>query len=47
MIFGIQIYHEEMHAKFEYGYCLIIIGEVIAVGLRKRLENDSFRSFSQ
>jgi hypothetical protein len=36
MIFGIHMYHEA-----------IIIGEVIALGLRKLLENDSFCSFSQ
>jgi hypothetical protein len=47
MIFGIQMYHEEMHVNFEYGFCPIIIGEVIALGLRKRIENYSFRSFSQ
>jgi hypothetical protein len=34
MIFGIQIYHEEMQVKFEYGCGPIIIGEV-APGLRK------------
>jgi hypothetical protein len=47
MIFGILMYHEEMHIKFEYGCCPIIIGEVIALGLRKLIENDSFHSFSQ
>jgi hypothetical protein len=47
MIFGIQMYHEEMQVKFEYGCCSIIIGKVIALGLRKLLENDSFCSFSQ
>jgi hypothetical protein len=47
MTFGIQMYHEEMQVKFEYGCCPIIIGEVIALGLRKLIENDSFRSFSQ
>jgi hypothetical protein len=49
MIFGIQMYmyHEKMQVKFEYGCCPIIIGEVIALGLRKLLENDSFCSFSQ
>jgi hypothetical protein len=35
MIFGIQMYHEEMQVKFEYGCCPIIIGEVITLGLRK------------
>jgi hypothetical protein len=37
MIFGLQMYHEEMQVKFEYGCCPIIIGEVIALGLRKLL----------
>jgi hypothetical protein len=41
------MYNEEMQVKFEYGCCPIIIGEVIDLGLRKLLENDSFRSFSQ
>jgi hypothetical protein len=36
-----------MQVKFEYRCCPIIIGEVIALGLRKLIENDSFRSFSQ
>jgi hypothetical protein len=35
MIFGMQMYHEEMQVKFEYGCDPIIIGEVIALGLRK------------
>jgi hypothetical protein len=46
-MFDIQMYHEEMQVKFEYGCGPIIIGEVIALGLRKLLENDSFCSFSQ
>jgi hypothetical protein len=48
-MFGIQMYHEEMQVKFEYGCGPIIIGEleVTALGLRKLLENDSFCSFSQ
>jgi hypothetical protein len=46
-MFGIQMYHEVMQVKFEYGCGPIIIGEVIALGLRKLLENDSFCSFSQ
>jgi hypothetical protein len=46
-MFGIQMYHEKMEVKFEYGCGPIIIGEVIALGLGKLLENDSFRSFSQ
>jgi hypothetical protein len=41
------MYHEEMQVKFEYRCCLIFIEEVIALGLGKLLENDSFRSFSQ
>jgi hypothetical protein len=47
MIFGIQLYHEEVQVKFEYGCDPIIIGEVIALELRKVNENDSFCSFSQ
>jgi hypothetical protein len=47
MIFGIQMHHEEMQVKFEYGCCLIIIGEVIPLEFRKLPENDSFCSFSQ
>jgi hypothetical protein len=47
VIFGIQMYHEEMQVKYEYGCCPIIIGEIIALGLGKRIENDSFHSFSQ
>jgi hypothetical protein len=35
MIFGIQMYHEEMQVKFEYGCCPLIIGKVIDLGLRK------------
>jgi hypothetical protein len=35
MIFGIQMYHEDMQVKVEYGCCPIIIGYVIALGLRK------------
>jgi hypothetical protein len=46
-IFGIQMYHEETMVKFEYGCDPIIIEGVIALELRKLLENDSFRSFSQ
>jgi hypothetical protein len=46
MIFVIQMYHEKIQVKFEYGCCLIIVGEVIAFGLRKLIENDSFCSFS-
>jgi hypothetical protein len=44
MIFGIQMFHEEMQVKFEYRCCPIVIGEVIALGLGKLIENDSFRS---
>jgi hypothetical protein len=29
------MYHEEMQVRFEYGYCPIIIGAVIALGPRK------------
>jgi hypothetical protein len=47
IIFGIQMYHEAMQVAFEYGCCLIIIGEVIALGLRKLIKIVSFRSFSQ
>jgi hypothetical protein len=47
MIFGIQMYHEGMQVKFEYGCCAIIFGEVVDLGLRKLTENGSFRSFSQ
>jgi hypothetical protein len=42
MIFGIQMYREANN-----GCCPIIIGVVIALGLRKLIENDSFLSFSQ
>ena len=45
MIFGIQRYNEEMQVKFEYGCGPIIIGEVIALALRKCIENDSFHSY--
>jgi hypothetical protein len=41
MIFGLKMYHEEMQVMNEYGCCPIIIGEVIALGLRKLIENDS------
>jgi hypothetical protein len=40
MIYGIQMYHEEMQVKFEYGCDPIIIERVIALGLRKLLENE-------
>jgi hypothetical protein len=40
MIFGIQMYHEEIQVKFRYGCNPIIIEEVIALGLRKILENE-------
>jgi hypothetical protein len=42
IIFGIQMYNEEMQVKFEYGLDPIITERVIALGLRKLLENDSF-----
>jgi hypothetical protein len=41
-MFGVQMYHEEMHVKFEYGSGPIINGEIIALGLKKLLEHDSF-----
>jgi hypothetical protein len=40
MIFGIQMYHEEIQVKFEYGCNPIIIEEVIVLGLTKFLENE-------
>jgi hypothetical protein len=39
MIFGMQMYHEEVQVKFEYG-CDPIIEGIIALGLRKLLENE-------
>jgi hypothetical protein len=45
MLFGIQIYHEEMQVKFEYGCCPIIIGEIIGLGLRKLIEMTVFVHF--
>jgi hypothetical protein len=36
-----------MQVKFKYGCFPIIIEEVIALGLRKLIENDIFRPFSQ
>jgi hypothetical protein len=44
---GIQMYHEDIQFKFEYGYGTIIIGEVIALGLKKGPENESCCSFFQ
>jgi hypothetical protein len=44
-MFGIQMYHEEMQVKFEYGCGSIIIEEVTDLGLRKLLENDRVCSF--
>jgi hypothetical protein len=41
MIFGIQMYPEEMQVKFECGCDPVIIEGVIALGPRK-LEIDSF-----
>jgi hypothetical protein len=46
MIFGIQMYHEKMQVKFECGCGPIIIEGVIALGLRKRLENEFLFIFS-
>jgi hypothetical protein len=45
MMFGMQMYHEEIQVKFEYECNPIIIEEVIALGLRKFLENgfDGFK----
>jgi hypothetical protein len=34
MIFGIQMYHEEVHVKLQYGCDLIIFEGIIALGLR-------------
>ena len=45
MMFGIQRYNEEMQVKFKYGCGPIIIGGVIALALRKCIENDSFHSY--
>jgi hypothetical protein len=46
MIFGIQMYHEEMQVNFKYGRDPIIISGVIALGLRKLLENEFLFIFS-
>jgi hypothetical protein len=46
MIFGIQMYHEEMQVKLKYGCCPIIIEGVITLGLRKLLENEFLFIFS-
>jgi hypothetical protein len=40
MIFDIQMYHEEMQVKFEYGCDPTIIEGVIALGLKTLLENE-------
>jgi hypothetical protein len=45
IIFGIQVYREGMQVKFKYGCGPIIIGRVIALALRKCIENDSFHSY--
>jgi hypothetical protein len=45
-MFGVHMYHEEMQVKFEYGCGPIIIGEVIALGLRKLLKNEFLFIFS-
>jgi hypothetical protein len=45
MIFGIQMYHEEIQVKFEYRCNPIIVG-VIALRLRKPLENEFLFIFS-
>jgi hypothetical protein len=46
MIFGIQMYLEEMQVKFEYGCDPIIIKGVIVHGLRKLFENEFLFIFS-
>jgi hypothetical protein len=40
MIFGIQMYHEKMQVKFECECDPIIIEGVIALRLKKLLENE-------
>jgi hypothetical protein len=40
MVRWTQMYHEQMHVKIEYGCNLIIIEGIIALGLRKLLENE-------
>jgi hypothetical protein len=45
-MFVIQMYHEEMQVKFKYGCGPIFIREVIALGLRKLLENEFLFIFS-
>jgi hypothetical protein len=40
IIFGIEMYHEEMQVNFEHGCDPIIVERVIALGLRKLLENE-------
>jgi hypothetical protein len=40
MIFGIQMYHEEMQVKYEYGCDPIVMEGVIALGLKKLFENE-------
>jgi hypothetical protein len=36
-MFGIEMYHEEMQVKSEYGCGPVNIGEVIALGLEQKL----------
>jgi hypothetical protein len=45
MIFGIQMYHEEIQVKLKYGCDKIIIEGVIPLDLENFLKM-SFRSFS-
>jgi hypothetical protein len=40
LIFGVQMYHEEIQVKFEYGCDSIIIEGVIVLVLRKLLKNE-------
>jgi hypothetical protein len=40
VVFGIQMYHEEIQVKIEYGCDPMIIEGVIALGLRKLIENE-------
>jgi hypothetical protein len=46
MIFGMQMYHEEIQVKCRFGRDPIIIEGVIALGLRKLLENELMFIFS-
>jgi hypothetical protein len=46
MIFGMQMYHEEMKVNLEYGCDPIIIEGIIALGFGKLLENEFLFIFS-